>query len=37
MFSGVQGAAQPNLQGGASPVLPRDPHQGVPVGAQVTI
>jgi hypothetical protein len=32
----VQGAAKPNLQGGSTPVLPRDPRQGVPVGAQVT-
>ncbi len=36
IFAGVQGAAKPNLQGGATPVLPRDPRQGVPVGAQVT-
>jgi hypothetical protein len=32
----VQGAAKPNLQGGATPVLPRDTRQGVPVCAQVT-
>jgi hypothetical protein len=34
--AGVQGAGKPNLQGGATPVLPPDPRQGVPVGAQVT-
>ncbi len=32
----MQGAAKPNLQGGTTKVLPRDPRQGVPVGAQVT-